>query len=165
MNLSRYCCSRSERQLLTSSTGFVGGSSDGRLRLHNPVLARMWGLPPESLAARPHVESVSTWSRPLHGDHPIWQRLRATITAIDNREPVVGRIERPVLIDAAVEREASHQRHPHPDAPVVVPDAVDVDDVRVLDAREGAALVEERRGRVTGGELAAQELERDVALE
>ena len=37
----------------------------------------------------------AAWSQPLHGDHPIWQRLRATITAIDNREPVIGRIERP----------------------------------------------------------------------
>ena len=31
---------------------------------------------------------------PLHGDDPVWQRLRATITAIDNREPVIGRLER-----------------------------------------------------------------------
>ena len=37
---------------------------------------------------------MSDWSQPLHGDHPIWQRLRATITAIDDREPVIGRIER-----------------------------------------------------------------------
>ena len=43
---------------LTEAVAVFG--SDGRLRLHNPVLARMWGLPSESLAARPHVESVST---------------------------------------------------------------------------------------------------------
>ena len=34
-------------------------------------------------------------AQPLHGDHPIWQRLRATITAIDNREPVIGRHRAP----------------------------------------------------------------------
>jgi signal transduction histidine kinase len=78
---------------LTEAVAVFG--SDGRLRLNNPVFARMWRLPAELLAGRPHIEAVSTASQPLHGDHPIWQRLRATITAIDNREPVIGRIERP----------------------------------------------------------------------
>ena len=55
----------------------------------------MWRLSPEMLSGRPHIETISGWTQPLHGDHPIWQRLRATITAIDNREPVIGRIERP----------------------------------------------------------------------
>jgi signal transduction histidine kinase len=68
--------------------------SDGRMRLHNPVFARMWRLDAEMLARRPHIETVSTACRPLHGDHPIWQRLRAMITAIEDREPVIGRIER-----------------------------------------------------------------------
>jgi signal transduction histidine kinase len=78
---------------LTEAVAVFG--SDGRLRLNNPVFARMWRLPPELLGGRPHIEAVSALSQPLHGDHPIWQRLRATITAIDNREPVIGRIERP----------------------------------------------------------------------
>jgi signal transduction histidine kinase len=78
---------------LTEAVAVFG--SDGRLRLNNPVFARMWRLSPEMLAPRPHIEMVSDWSRPLHGDDPIWQRLRATITAIDNREPVIGRLERP----------------------------------------------------------------------
>src|SRR6266702_3118984 len=68
--------------------------SDGRLRLYNPAFARMWRLSPDMLSARPHIESISDWTQPLHGDHPIWQRLRATITAIDNREPAIGRLER-----------------------------------------------------------------------
>jgi signal transduction histidine kinase len=69
-------------------------ASDGRLRLHNPVFARMWRLSPDLLAEQPHAESVSEWTRSLHGDDSIWQRLRATITAIDNREPVIGRLDR-----------------------------------------------------------------------
>jgi signal transduction histidine kinase len=69
--------------------------SDGRLRLYNPAFVRMWRLSPEMLSDRPHIEALSGWSRPLHGDHAIWQKLKATITAMDNREPVVGRIERP----------------------------------------------------------------------
>jgi signal transduction histidine kinase len=68
--------------------------SDGRLRLFNPAFARMWRLTPEQLAERPHIETVTTWCRPLHGDDMIWQKLRATVTAIDDREPVAGRIER-----------------------------------------------------------------------
>jgi signal transduction histidine kinase len=78
---------------LTEAVAVFG--SDGRLRLYNPVFARMWRLEPEVLAPRPHIETVSSVSQPLHGDHPVWQRLRATITAIDEREPVIGRIERP----------------------------------------------------------------------
>ena len=68
--------------------------SDGRLRLFNPAFARMWRLTPEQLAERPHIETVTTWCRPLHGDDMIWQKLRATVTAIDDREPVAGRLER-----------------------------------------------------------------------
>jgi signal transduction histidine kinase len=78
---------------LTEAVAVFG--SDGRLRLFNPVFARMWRLTPETLAERPHIESLSQWTFPLHGDHPVWQSLRTTITAIENREPVMGRLDRP----------------------------------------------------------------------
>lgn len=77
---------------LTEAVAVFG--SDGRLRLYNPAFAHMWRLSPDLLSGRPHIESISDWTRPLHGDHPIWQRLRETITAIDNREPALGRLER-----------------------------------------------------------------------
>ena len=77
---------------LTEGVAVFG--SDGRLRLYNPVFARMWRLPPEMLSTRPHIEAVSGASQPLHGDHPLWQQLRATVTAIEAREPLNGRIER-----------------------------------------------------------------------
>jgi signal transduction histidine kinase len=77
---------------LTEAVAVFG--SDGRLRLYNPVFTRMWRLDPQMLAGKPHIESVSNASQSLHGNHPIWQRLRATITAIEDREPVIGRIER-----------------------------------------------------------------------
>ena len=78
-------------------------ASDGRLRLHNPAFARLWQLAPELLSQEPHVETVSSWSRSLHNDQPIWQRLRATITAIDVRSPIAGRLERAdgSLVDCA----------------------------------------------------------------
>src|SRR5204863_490655 len=72
-------------------------------RLHNPAFARLWQLAPELLSQEPHVETVSSWSRSLHNDQPIWQRLRATITAIDVRSPIAGRLERAdgSLVDCA----------------------------------------------------------------
>src|SRR5437763_616343 len=69
-------------------------ASDGRLRLFNPVFARMWRLDPTALGERPHIETVIARCAPLAADDPIWPALRATITAIDNREPVTGRLER-----------------------------------------------------------------------
>jgi signal transduction histidine kinase len=77
---------------LTEAVAVFG--SDGGLRLFNPVFAHMWRLSPDVLSERPHIESISDWTRPLHGEHPIWQRLRATITAIDDREAVIGRLDR-----------------------------------------------------------------------
>ncbi|HXF89409.1 MAG TPA: PAS-domain containing protein [Xanthobacteraceae bacterium] len=68
--------------------------SDGRMRLHNPAFARMWRLDSNALAERPHVEAVISWCRMLYGDDALWQRLRTTVTAIDERTPVSGRLER-----------------------------------------------------------------------
>ncbi|HWF97287.1 MAG TPA: PAS-domain containing protein [Xanthobacteraceae bacterium] len=68
--------------------------SDGRLRLFNPVFARLWKLPPSTLTERPHIETVIGCCQPLSGASPLWQRLRAAITAIDDREQVSGRMER-----------------------------------------------------------------------
>jgi signal transduction histidine kinase len=77
---------------LTEAVAVFG--SDGRARLHNPAFARMWRLAPEILAARPHIEAVTGMCQPLHGDDAVWQALRAAVTAIDNREPLTGRLER-----------------------------------------------------------------------
>jgi signal transduction histidine kinase len=68
--------------------------SDGRVRLHNPAFQRMWKLSPEALDAHPHIEAVTAWSQALHDDNAVWRNLRGAVTAIDNREPIVSRIER-----------------------------------------------------------------------
>ncbi len=68
--------------------------SDGRVRLHNPAFQRMWKLAPEALDQHPHVEAVTAWCQALHDDNTVWRNLRAAVTAIDNREPIVARIER-----------------------------------------------------------------------
>ncbi|MGA2565638.1 MAG: PAS-domain containing protein [Pseudolabrys sp.] len=68
--------------------------SDGRVRLHNPAFQRMWKLAPEALDQHPHVEAVTAWAQALHDDNAVWRSLRAAVTAIDSREPIVARIER-----------------------------------------------------------------------
>ena len=68
--------------------------SDGRLRLHNPAFARMWKLDSGALAARPHIEAVIDWCRMLYGDDVLWRKLRATVTAIEDRAQIAGRLER-----------------------------------------------------------------------
>ena len=69
-------------------------SSDGRLRLHNPVFSEMWRTPPPLLADRPHIEKVIEACRPLHGDAGFWARLRSAVTGLDRRDPIAGRLER-----------------------------------------------------------------------
>ena len=69
-------------------------ASDGRVRLHNPAFAQMWRLTPATLSDRPHIETVIGWFRPLHADEALWQRLHATVTAIEGRDTVTGRLER-----------------------------------------------------------------------
>ena len=69
-------------------------ASDGRLRLFNPVFAQMWKFDPAALQERPHIEAVIGWCHALAGDNPIWPALRTTVTAIDDRAPVNGEIER-----------------------------------------------------------------------
>jgi signal transduction histidine kinase len=68
--------------------------SDGRVRLHNPAFQRMWKLAREALDQHPHVEAVTAWAQAMHDDNTVWRNLRAAVTAIDNREPIVARIER-----------------------------------------------------------------------
>jgi signal transduction histidine kinase len=69
-------------------------ASDGRIRLHNPAFERMWKLAGDALAQRPHIEEVAAWCQAQHDDNAMWRKLRGAVTAIDNREPVGGRIER-----------------------------------------------------------------------
>ena len=68
--------------------------SDGRVRLHNPAFQHMWKLSPEALDQHPHVELVTAWCQALHDDNAVWRNLRASVTAIDNRELISARIER-----------------------------------------------------------------------
>jgi signal transduction histidine kinase len=68
--------------------------SDGRLRLSNPVFARMWRLPHSALADRPHVETIITACQALHEDESAWQSLREAVTGLEQRHPFTTRLER-----------------------------------------------------------------------
>jgi signal transduction histidine kinase len=78
-------------------------ASDGRLRLFNPALARLWKLSPTFLGERPHIEALIAACRPLHNDEATWQSLRGAVTGLEHREPITGRIERidSTLVDCA----------------------------------------------------------------
>jgi signal transduction histidine kinase len=68
--------------------------SDGRLRLFNPVFARMWRLLPPLLLERPHVEAIIAACQALHADDVTWQSLRAAVTGLEQRQPLSKRLER-----------------------------------------------------------------------
>ena len=68
--------------------------SDGRLRLYNAAFQVMWRLSARALSDRPHIEKISALCHPLHGDAAAWRVLREAVTAIESREPTLGRIER-----------------------------------------------------------------------
>lgn len=68
--------------------------SDGRLRLFNPAMARMWRLAPSQLAERPHAENVIEWCEPLLRDATFWRALRGAITGLERREALSDRLER-----------------------------------------------------------------------
>jgi signal transduction histidine kinase len=74
--------------------GVVVFGSDGRLRLHNPAFVQMWRVAPETLAQRPHIETVIGLCRPLHDDEVNWYALRSAVTTIDNREQLIARLDR-----------------------------------------------------------------------
>jgi signal transduction histidine kinase len=68
--------------------------SDGRLRLYNPVFAKMWGLVPEELDRRPHIEAVIASCRAFHAEEETWQTLHTAVTALEDRNMRTLRIER-----------------------------------------------------------------------
>jgi signal transduction histidine kinase len=77
---------------LTEGVALFG--SDGRVRLFNPAFARMWQLAPAVLAASPHIEAVIDRCRVFHRDETTWTALRAAVTALERRDPLLRRIER-----------------------------------------------------------------------
>jgi signal transduction histidine kinase len=77
---------------LTEAVALFG--SDGRVRLFNPAFEKMWKLSRAMLVEHPHIEAVIAQCRMFHLDDENWLALRAAVTAIDSRDPILRRIER-----------------------------------------------------------------------
>ena len=67
--------------------------SDGRLRLHNPAFADHVAADAGGARRTAAHRNRDRRCRPLYDDDALWQRLRATVTAIEGRESVKGRLE------------------------------------------------------------------------
>jgi signal transduction histidine kinase len=69
--------------------------TDGRLKLSNHAFAELWGLSPQSLAERPHIEAVANWCKPyLGGSTEAWKAVQLAVTGLGQRNPVERRLER-----------------------------------------------------------------------
>lgn len=78
--------------------------SDGRLRLWNPALARIWKLSDGQLHDHPHITQVADWCHNLHDDTETWHTMATAVTGFaETRMPVSGRMERRdgVVVDYA----------------------------------------------------------------
>ncbi|MEI6559614.1 MAG: PAS-domain containing protein [Rhodospirillaceae bacterium] len=72
---------------------------DGRLKLHNPAYAAMWGLKPESLAGEPHITEVLEQVRGLMDRGPergdVWAEVKdQMVSGTLERTARSGRLER-----------------------------------------------------------------------
>jgi len=113
--------------------------SDGRVRLFNPVFAKMWHLSPALLGERPHIEAVIEQCRVFHRDEEIWQALRAAVTTlVDRRDPIFRRIDR---VDGSV---VDCRTVPLPDGATLVTfqDVTDSINVERMLTESNKALVE-----------------------
>lgn len=74
--------------------------SDGRLKLHNPAYASIWGIDPQKLRGEPHISEIIGWCRPRFDDADAWDELKVCVTSLeDSRHPLRARLNRP---DASV---------------------------------------------------------------
>ncbi|SDU47548.1 PAS domain-containing sensor histidine kinase [Stappia sp. ES.058] len=69
--------------------------SDGRLRLWNPAFEVIWDLSDDGLGDSPHITRIVEAGLLEPEEAHVWQRLVTAVTSLaDNREPVIGRMER-----------------------------------------------------------------------
>lgn len=67
--------------------GIAVFGSDGRLNLHNPAFARLWGLGEGFLSTRPHIRAVAEEAARTHEAEVAWSEfvVRATSLAAEDR--------------------------------------------------------------------------------
>lgn len=112
--------------------------SDGRLKLTNPAYARIWQLPPESLAAEPHISDIVEVSKHFFDYGDDWpgykDRIIARLTERSSRTGRLARTDSSVLDYASV---------PLPDGAILLSYVDVTDSIRVERAlRERAEALE-----------------------
>ena len=69
--------------------------SDGKIRLHNPSLAAIWGLDTALLDRKPHVAEIIAACRLAGDDEATWTRFTTAVAGLDEtRASVAGRMDR-----------------------------------------------------------------------
>jgi signal transduction histidine kinase len=84
--------------------GIAVFGSDGRLKIHNPAYARLWGLKEEELGGEPHVSKIVDLVRPYFEGPTDWAEIRRRIVSdVVERMPRSLRLERNdgIIIDIA----------------------------------------------------------------
>lgn len=76
------------------SEGVAVFGTDGRLRLHNPAFAEIWGLSSALLKSEPHINEVIAGCAIQYDDQKDWDAIRKATTHLDRRDPAAGRMER-----------------------------------------------------------------------
>jgi signal transduction histidine kinase len=75
--------------------GIAVFGSDGRLKIHNPAYARLWGLSEVDLEGGPHVARIVDLVRPFFGGPTDWDEVRRRIVSdVVERTPRSLRLER-----------------------------------------------------------------------
>jgi signal transduction histidine kinase len=75
--------------------GIAVFGSDGRLKIHNPAYAKLWGLQESDLEDAPHVGKIVDLVRPFFGGPTDWNEVRRRIVSdVVERTPRSLRLER-----------------------------------------------------------------------
>ncbi len=78
---------------LSEAIAVFGG--DGKLKLSNPVFAKMWGLTPAYLKGEPHISELLDRVRPLFKASQEWSAYKqSSIEMVTSREEREGEVER-----------------------------------------------------------------------
>jgi signal transduction histidine kinase len=78
---------------LAEGVAVFGG--DGRLKLSNPIFAKLWGATKESLEGEPHIADVVEGARALFETEDDWEVVKSRLVGmITSREEASGRLQR-----------------------------------------------------------------------
>ncbi|MCI4679741.1 PAS-domain containing protein [Rhodoblastus acidophilus] len=56
--------------------------ADGRLKFCNPAFIRLWRLPANVVAERPHIDTITAACSPLLADDGVWSELRTAVAGL-----------------------------------------------------------------------------------